>query len=87
MRFFGAHQPLGHRGLRHREGLRDGGCLDAQHDLQHQRGTDVGRDGGVRAHQHQLEAPVGNLRHVPKITEFGWAVVGFAERLGHPVGA
>lgn len=39
-----------------------------QNRLQHQRGTDVGGDGRVGAHQHEFEPTVGNrrgVRHLP----------------------
>ena len=41
------------------------------------------RDRRVGTDQHQLEPPVGNGGHG---VDFGWAVVGFVERVGHPVG-
>ena len=62
--FLGPHQPLRHGRRFDRERSGDRGGLDTQHRLQHQRGTNVRRDGGMSTDQHQLEPPVGNGGHV-----------------------
>jgi len=64
MRFLRTHQPLRHGRGFDCEGGGDRGGLHTQHRLQHQRGTNIRRDGGMSADQHQLEPPVGNGGHV-----------------------
>ena len=54
------NQSLRHGAGCDEEGPRDGSGLETQHRLQHQRRMVPGRQRGVSAGQHQLQAPVGN---------------------------
>lgn len=83
MRFFGPHETLRHGGRGDREGRADGGGVDSEHGLQHQRGTDVRGDGGVGAHQHELQPTVGKRG---RVGDLPCRIVVVGPRPVHPVG-
>ena len=74
--FLGPHQALRHCGGFDGEGLGDGGGLHAEHRLQHQRRADVRGDGGMGAHQHELQPPVRNGGHV--VFQIAWSGQSFS---------
>jgi hypothetical protein len=58
----GAGKALAHRGGRDEESRCDGGCVETQNRLQHQRRTDGLLNRRMCAGEHQREAPVGDRR-------------------------
>ena len=60
--FFGAHEPLAHGGRRREKRGSNGGCIEPEHHLQHQRRTNAGVDGRMRAGEHQRETLIRNFR-------------------------
>ena len=57
----GPHQPLAHRCRRHQERPGDGGGIEAEDGLEHQRRADRRVDRRVGADEHQPEPFVGNV--------------------------